>query len=71
MRTQSPSSPQPLAALPAFTAAELDGALTLTLRGGEKARTLADADLPAGNIAAETHGAGRAPVAPPSLTLTF
>jgi hypothetical protein len=71
MRTQIPSSPQPLAALPAFTAAELDGALTLTLRGGEHARTLADADLPSGNSAAEIRSGSRAPVAPPGLTLTF
>jgi len=68
MRTQ-PMPPQPLAVAPAFSAAELEGALTLTLRGGE-ARVLGDAGRPA----PETDGAaGRAgsPGLPPSLTLTF
>lgn len=69
MRTQ-PTSPQPLAVAPALDAAELEGALTLTLRGGE-ACVLHLADRPA----APGAGAAATTVAvlpmQPVVTLTF
>jgi hypothetical protein len=69
MRTQ-PAPLQPLALEPGFTVAELDGAPTLTLRGRQRAEALADAAVPA-DTASGLESTGRAPAAPPSVTLTF
>lgn len=69
MRTQ-PAPLQPLALEPGLTVAELDGAPTLTLRGRQRAEALARAGSP-GEVAPAEDSTGRAPVAPPSVTLTF
>ena len=69
MPTQ-PMPLQPLAVAPEFSAAELEGAPTLTLRGGE-ARVLGDAALPDAAFGSATERAGGLTGVPPSHTLTF